>query len=78
MNLSDLKFIAEGFINATRARFKFSSMEVEKKAAARYEICLACPILSDCKTKCDKDKGGCGCPLDMRTRSSKGCPKGKW
>ena len=78
MEASDLKFIAQGFINATKAQFGLGDEEVEKKAAERLEICLACDTISESKTYCDPEKGGCNCPLAMRTRSDKGCPKGYW
>lgn len=78
MELTDIKHIATGFINATRAHFGIGDELVEKKAEKRYEICLGCDTISDDHFKCDKEKGGCNCPLAMRTRSDKGCPKGYW
>ena len=74
----DLIEIAKGFINGTRNWIGIPDPEVEKKAEERYAVCLGCDTLSECKTKCDKKKGGCGCPLFLRTRSNKGCPKGYW
>lgn len=78
METKDIKFIAEGFINATRNYFNFSTPEIEKKAADRYAICLGCDTISESKATCEKDKGGCGCFLGLKTRSSSACPKNKW
>lgn len=76
MELSDIKDIAKSFIYATRNLLDIPNEEVEKRAAERYEICLTCDTRSG--SICDKDKGGCDCPLSLRTRSNKGCIKGKW
>lgn len=78
MNSSDLKSIAKGFINATRFYIGMPDEEIERLAEERYEVCLSCDTISDSKFTCDKEKGGCGCPLLLRTRSDKGCPKGHW
>lgn len=74
----DYKNIAEGFINATRAWVGFSSPDIEKKAADRYETCLGCDTISEDKSRCDRDKGGCNCYLALKTRSSSDCPKDRW
>ena len=78
MEFKDLKFIAQGFIHATRSRSGLADPEVEKLAAERYETCLGCEIISDDKIRCDKDKGGCNCILSWKTRSDSECPKKKW
>ncbi len=42
----------------------------------RMSICNACEIRTD--SWCDEDKGGCGCYLPAKHRSSSKCPKNKW
>lgn len=46
-------------------------------SASRMKICNTCEIRTS--NTCDREKGGCGCPLEKKTRSihSK-CPKSKW
>jgi hypothetical protein len=78
MGPEDIKEITKGIFNKIMNDLGIPREEVEKRYKARYEICLKCPTLSDDKTTCDKLKGGCGCPLSLRLRSNKGCPKGKW
>lgn len=70
----DLKNIAQGFINSTKAQFGIADKTVEDKAAERYEICLKCPLISEAKTNCTS----CGCNLAWKTRSDSNCPKNKW
>lgn len=72
----DIKHIAQAFINATRSRFGIADPKVEELAKTRYEICLTCDTRTG--SICDKAKGGCNCPLSLRTRGNKGCIKGKW
>lgn len=74
----DFKQISIGFINATKNRFGFSTPEIESKAAERYATCLGCDTISEDKTICDKEKGGCGCYLGLKTRSESQCPKNYW
>ena len=76
MDPKEIKYLAEAFINSTRNRIGFPNVEMEELATKRYETCLECSTRTG--TKCDKAKGGCGCPLHLRTRSSKGCPLKKW
>ena len=76
--MNDLIEIARGFINSTKSKLGLANTKVEEKAVERYAICLTCDTISENKHRCDKAKGGCGCPLKMRTRSNKGCPKDKW
>lgn len=78
MDPKDLKFIAQGFINSTRASLGIANQKTEDLATKRYEICLSCDTISESKTKCDESKGGCGCNLSMKTRSNSNCPKSKW
>jgi hypothetical protein len=79
MSNIDFKGIAEGFINNTKSNLGVADPKVEELAKKRYETCLQCPVLSDGKKKCDKNKGGCGCSLAWLTRQSrKKCVKGKW
>ncbi len=73
-----IKEIAEGFINNTKNKFGIADPKIEELAKSRYEICLACKTISEDKTICDSDKGGCGCYLDLKTRSSSNCPKNLW
>lgn len=66
----------------------FKREDVEQIAAARLEICKKCKLYdeegSGCMVLstqpcCNKDKGGCGCSLSLKTRSlSSDCPKKKW
>lgn len=75
--------ITEGFINATKKKFGSADPKVEDKAAKRYEICLNCPLISEGKTRCDKNKCennkcGCNCFLAWKTRSSSKCPTNRW
>ena len=78
MDPEDLKEITRGMWNKIRKNLRIPNKEMEKKYEDRYKICLECPIISDDYQKCSKEKGGCGCPLDVRLRSNKGCPKGYW
>lgn len=78
MDIKDIPLIAAAFINGTRNWLGFSNVDIERKAAYRYQICLGCDTISDDKTECDKSKNGCGCKLWMRTRGSKPCIKNKW
>jgi hypothetical protein len=70
----DYKNIIQGFINAGRAYVKYPSKEIEKKALARFEVCLKCPLISEDKYRCTK----CGCVLSAKTRSNSKCPENKW
>ena len=78
MEPEDLKEITRGMWNKIREAVGLPIEEVEARYKDRYDFCLKCPTISDSKTTCDKSKGGCGCPLSVRLRSNKGCPKGKW
>lgn len=70
--MGQIKEIFEGWINDL-----FKNEEVEKLAKKRLKICFECPIRTD--NKCDKSKGGCGCPLKKKARSpSSKCPKNYW
>tara|TARA_B110000211_G_C13760893_1_gene413095 strand:+ start:288 stop:494 length:207 start_codon:yes stop_codon:yes gene_type:complete len=42
----------------------------------RMSICDVCPVRTD--STCDEAKGGCGCFLPAKHRSSSKCPKDKW
>lgn len=74
----DIKNIAKGFINNTKAEFGIADPKIESEAERRYLICLQCPIISNNKLRCDKDKGGCNCKLAWKIRSDSKCPKSKW
>ena len=76
MEPEDLKEITRGIWNKIRADLGIPIEEVESKYNSRLEVCLKCPIRTG--GTCDKSKGGCGCPLSVRLRSNKGCPKGRW
>lgn len=55
------------------------TIEQERIAKQRAEICSTCPI--NVANICSKTKGGCGCPLVSKTKSFEGgndCPKEKW
>lgn len=78
MDLKDIGFIATAFIRATKAQFGVGDPRIESLAADRYKICLDCDTISDDKLTCDEKKGGCNCPLGLRTRGDKGCVKGYW
>jgi len=74
----NLKHIAQGFINATKAEFGNPDSVIEARAESRYAVCLTCEVINDEKTYCSKDKGGCGCKLSWKTRSDSQCPKNLW
>ena len=79
----DIANIALGLLNATRAEFGVSNPMTEEIAQERYIICLGCPIISDNRLRCDKNKCigntcGCNCFLGFKTRSNAACPLGKW
>ena len=78
MKMINIKEIARGFINVTKAELGIATNVVEDRAIERYSICLTCPILSDSKSRCDSKKGGCGCLLQLKTRSDSKCPIGNW
>ena len=69
--------IIQGYTNLV-----FRNEEVEKVAAARYEVCLACPhkkpliIINQVQHYiCTK----CTCPLDAKVRApDEVCPIGNW
>jgi len=54
----DISNIALGFLNATRHEFGVSNPMVEEVAQERYIMCLNCPLISDNKLRCDKNKEG--------------------
>lgn len=54
----DISNIALGLLNATRHEFGISNPMTEKVAQERYIICLGCPIISDNRLRCDKNKQG--------------------
>lgn len=66
----------------------FRREDVEEIAKERMEICAQCDTFdkegSGCLAPgthpcCDQTKGGCGCSLELKTRSlSSACPKNKW
>lgn len=67
-----LNEIFEGWIRSV-----FKDEKIEALSKERLKICFECPIRTN--NKCDKSKGGCGCPLDKKTRSkSTKCPKNYW
>jgi hypothetical protein len=79
----DISNIALGFLNATRHEFGVSNPMVEEVAQERYIVCLSCPLISDDKRRCDKnkcvgDKCGCNCWLGWKCRSNSQCPLSKW
>ena len=74
IDLKDIPYIAQGYINDLRAELRIANPEMEAKFKARYEICLACPLISEDHKKCTN----CGCKLTKRLRSDKGCPIQKW
>ena len=58
---------------------------MEEESLQRMEICKGNPVkgIKQCEyfrnSELFGDKcGSCGCPLEFRTRSKKGCPEGKW
>lgn len=66
----------------------FKKEDVEEIAQARMNICHGCTlyditgkgcIVPGTEPCCNKDMGGCGCSLKLKTRSlSSDCPKDKW
>ena len=42
----------------------------------RMLICDKCPTMTG--SKCDIEKGGCGCFLPAKNRSDSKCPQGRW
>ena len=68
----DISQIYQGWKNLV-----FKTPEIEKEAKRRLNICGECSIRTE--GKCDKSKGGCGCPLAAKARSPQSkCPKDKW
>lgn len=75
--MSQAQEIFQGFKNLI-----FPNQKIEEIAEKRLKICFECPIRTD--NKCDKNKSenninGCGCFLNMKTRSpASKCPVNKW
>ena len=70
--MSQIKEIYQGFKNLV-----FQNEEINKTAEERLKICFECPVREG--KFCSKLKGGCGCMLAAKTRSSGSkCPKDKW
>jgi hypothetical protein len=75
--------IIEGITNSI-----FKKEDVEEIAKYRMEICLFCDLYTESSDGCmvpgtapccNKELGGCGCSLILKTRSlSSSCPKGHW
>lgn len=75
--------IIEGITNSV-----FKKEDVEQIAQQRMQICNVCALYdvqgSGCMVPgttpcCNKDLGGCGCSLRLKTRSlSSDCPMGHW
>jgi hypothetical protein len=66
------KEIFEGFVNNL-----FPNDEIRELSRNRLKICFECPIRTN--NKCDKSKGGCGCFLNLKTKSPDShCPLKKW
>jgi hypothetical protein len=75
--------IIEGIKNSV-----FKKDDVEQIADYRMGICLRCELFDDkgegCMVPgtqpcCNRDKGGCGCSLEFKTRAlSSSCPKDHW
>lgn len=71
--MSQIKEIFDGFKNLI---FK-DDEKVEALAETRMKICFECTIRTD--SKCDRDKGGCGCYIKAKIRSvGSQCPLKKW
>jgi hypothetical protein len=75
--------ILEGITNSI-----FKKEDVEQIAEYRMKICNRCPLI-DKKGEgcmilgtapcCNQNMGGCGCSLNLKTRSlSSSCPQGMW
>lgn len=65
--------IGEGWYNLIRASANTLSDEQLKLSRRRYEICHSCEYRKN--VICGK----CGCPLSMKTKSTRSkCPVGKW
>ena len=76
MNLSD---VIKGYVNANKDKRGTLNKSKSALAAHRLSICMGCEILSDDKTTCDKNKGGCNCPVNKKVYCiSCSCPKAKW
>jgi hypothetical protein len=75
--------ILEGITNSI-----FKKEDVEEIARHRMQICKECDLLDEqgdgCMVPgtqpcCNEKKGGCGCSLNLKTRSlSSDCPLSKW
>jgi hypothetical protein len=75
--------ILEGITNSI-----FKKEHVEEIAKNRMAICSTCQLYTEensgCTVPgttpcCDERQGGCGCSLNLKTRSlSSECPLGKW
>jgi hypothetical protein len=75
--------ILEGLTNSI-----FKKEDVEEIAQERMNVCRSCSLYDGKGTGCmvggtapccNKDKGGCGCSLSLKTRAlSSDCPLGKW
>lgn len=49
---------AQHFVSITSNEVGNPSKEIEWKAVDRYELCLACEVLSNSKQRCDSKKEG--------------------
>jgi hypothetical protein len=75
--------IVEGVMNNV-----FKKEDVEEIAQERMQVCHKCALIDMHGTGCmmpgtepccNKDLGGCGCSLKLKTRSlSSDCPLGHW
>lgn len=75
--------ILEGITNSI-----FKREDVEEIAKHRIDICIFCDLYTENDTGCivpgtapccNKNLGGCGCSLSLKTRAlSSDCPKGHW
>jgi len=78
IDIKDIPAIATAFIRNTKRLIGVADPKIEELAAERYATCLTCDTISDDKKVCDEAKGGCSCPLYLRTRGDKGCVKNNW
>lgn len=91
MKAENILHIAEGVVNKFKNVLGVENEIVENEAYFRLQICNECPLISEDKKNCDKNKAtihytpegvktvnGCGCILEFKVRSNSKCPLNNW
>jgi hypothetical protein len=73
----NLKELAKGLLNSTKAKFGKGNSKVEALAQKRLEVCLS-PCTEMYEDTLGKRCGLCDCVLGWLSRSDKTCKAGKW